>query len=89
VINRPLARTTHRPLIALLNVGAGGFGSSNSLLNFSHGAIAFSREQRVRRRASLGTGQSGAPHAGDGLAKLSQFFSNSISFDLARFLALR
>jgi hypothetical protein len=47
------------------------------------------RERRVRRWASLGTGQSGAPQAGAGLAELSHFFSNSISFDLARFLALR
>jgi hypothetical protein len=58
-------------------------------MNFSRGAIAFSRERRVRHRASLGTGPSGASQAGAGLAELSHFFSNSIYFDLARFLALR
>jgi hypothetical protein len=37
--------------------------------------LSFSRERRVRRRASLGTGQSGATQAGSGLAELSQIFS--------------
>jgi hypothetical protein len=33
-----------------------------SLVNFSRGAIAFSRERRVRRRASLGTGNCSVHH---------------------------
>jgi hypothetical protein len=89
VTNRPLVRATRRPLIAQPSVGAGGFGLPDSPVNFTRGAIAFSRERRVRRWASLGTGQCGAPQAGVGLAELSKFFSNSISFDLARFLVLR
>jgi hypothetical protein len=52
VTNRPLARATRRPLTALPTVGAGGLGSPDSPVNFSHGAIAFSRERRVRRRAN-------------------------------------
>jgi hypothetical protein len=56
---------------------------------FSRDAFAFSRERRVRRWASLGTGQSGAPQAGTGLAELSQNFSNSFPLFLALSLALR
>jgi hypothetical protein len=68
---------TRRPLIALPTIGAGGFGSPDSAVNFSRGAISFSPERRVRRWVSMGTGQSGAPQAGAGLAELSQIFSNS------------
>jgi hypothetical protein len=78
---------TRHPLIALPTVGAGCFGSPNSLVNFSRSTIAFSRERQVRRWANLGighspvhhrtvrctTGQSGAPQTSDGLAELSQF----------------
>jgi hypothetical protein len=52
VTNRQLVRATRRLLIALPTVGSGGFGSPDSPVNFSRDAIAFSRERRVRRRAS-------------------------------------
>jgi hypothetical protein len=65
--------------IALPTVGADVVGSPDSPVNFSHGVLADSREQRVRRWASLDighcpvhTGQSGAPQAGTSLAGLSQ-----------------
>jgi hypothetical protein len=56
---------------------------------FSRGAFAFSRERQVRRWASLGTGQSGAPQTGAGVAELSQKFSNLFPLFLAVSLALR
>jgi hypothetical protein len=37
-------------------------GSPDSPVNFSRGAFAFSRERRVRRRASLGTGHCPVHH---------------------------
>jgi hypothetical protein len=55
---------------------------------FSRGAFAFSRERRVRRRASLGFGHC-APQAGAGLAELSQNFFNLFPLFLAVSLALR
>jgi hypothetical protein len=61
----------------------------DSPMIFSHGTLTNSREQRVRCWTSLCTGQSGAPKASASLAGLSQNFSNPISFDLTRFLALR
>jgi hypothetical protein len=53
----------------------GAVSPPDSLVIFSHGAFAFSRERRVRRRASLGTRQSGA---GFGLAEPNslQLFSS-------------
>jgi hypothetical protein len=58
--------------------------------------LANFRERQVRHQASLGTGhcplhtrQFGAPQVGACLAELMPNFSNLISFDLARFLALR
>jgi hypothetical protein len=74
VTNRPLARATRRPLIALSTVGACGFGSPDSLVNFSRGAIAFSRERRVRRRANLGTGHYPVHH------RLVMVWLNSANF---------
>jgi hypothetical protein len=65
------------------------FGSPDSPVNYSRGAFAFSREQRVRRRASLGTGQSGAPQAGADFVEHSQFFSTSFPLFLAMSLILR
>jgi hypothetical protein len=62
VTNQPLARATRRPLILLPTVSAGGFGSPDSPVNFSRGAIAFSREQQVRRQASLSTGHCPVHH---------------------------
>jgi hypothetical protein len=41
------------------------------------------------RHCPVHTGQSGAPQAGTCLAKLMPNISNPISFDWARFLALR
>jgi hypothetical protein len=75
----PRAALTHRTVRCTLD----------SPLIFSHGAFAFSRERRVHRRVSLGTGQFGAPQAGAGLAELSQNFSNSFTLFLAVSLALR
>jgi hypothetical protein len=48
----------------------------DSPVNYSRGALAFSRERAVHRACQPGTGQSGAPHAGAslaGLTKLIQF----------------
>jgi hypothetical protein len=87
---------TCRPLIAQTTVGREHRlahrtvrCTPDSPVNYSRGAFAFCREQRVRRRASLGTGQSGAPQVGAGLAELSQNFSCPILVFLAIFLALR
>jgi hypothetical protein len=63
-VSRPLVKSTCHPLIARPIVGLGVTDSSDSLLNYSHGALSFSREQPIHRGASLGTGQwtlSGAP----------------------------
>jgi hypothetical protein len=57
-------------------------GSPDSLVIFSHNTFFFSREQPVRCRASLGTGQSGAPQAGAGLAEPSHSFSISFFYFL-------
>jgi hypothetical protein len=85
-----------RTLIAQTTVGRGlrwltgqSGAPPDSPVIFSRGAFAFSRERRVRRRANLGTGQSGAPQVGAGLAELSQNFSCLILVFLAMFLALR
>jgi hypothetical protein len=59
----------------------------DSSVNYSRDALTFSRERRVRCRASLGTGQSGAPQAGAGLAELSQNFSLILDFALLNHLA--
>jgi hypothetical protein len=48
----PRAPLTHRTVLC----------SSDSPVIFSHGAFAFSRERRVRRRASLGTGDCPVHH---------------------------
>jgi hypothetical protein len=57
VPNRPLARVTRRPMIAQPTVGrerrwlTGQSGASpDNPMNFSCGALFFSRERRVRRR---------------------------------------
>jgi hypothetical protein len=78
---------TCHPLIAQTTVGHGCLwltGQSgappNSPVNFIRDAFFISQERRVRRQASLGTGQSGAPQAGAGLADYSQFFSVFSSF---------
>jgi hypothetical protein len=47
------------------------FGSPDSPVNYSRGAFAFSRERRVRRRASLGTGHCPVHH------RLVLFWPNS------------
>jgi hypothetical protein len=70
-------------------LAAGAIGAPDSLVIFSRDVFAFSRERRVRRQASLGTGQSGAPQAGAVLAELSQNFFCSIPVFLAIFLTLR
>jgi ribosomal protein L36 len=45
VPNRPLARATRRPLIALVTVGSGGYDPPDSPVNFSRGAFWSSRER--------------------------------------------
>jgi hypothetical protein len=72
----PRAPLTHRTV----------WCTPDSPVIFSRGAFTFFRERRVRR---LGTGQSGAPPAGAGLAELSQNLSNSFPLFLAVSLALR
>ena len=52
VPNRPLARATRRPLIALVTVGSGGSDSPDSPVIFSRVAFSFSRERRVCRRCT-------------------------------------
>jgi hypothetical protein len=76
----PLAWATRRPLISLPTIGAGGFGSPDSPVNFSRGTIAFSREQRVRRRASLGTEHCPVHH------RLVLVWLNSANFSPIQFL---
>jgi hypothetical protein len=70
-------------LISLPTVGASIVGSPDSPSNFSRSVPNNSREQRVRRRASLGTGQCPVhPQAGEvwlGTANLLQ--TNLILFD--------
>jgi hypothetical protein len=46
----------------------------DSPVNYSHGALAFSRERPVHRVRQPSTGQSGAPQAGASLAGLSQTY---------------
>jgi hypothetical protein len=75
-----LARATRRSLIALPTVGAGGFGSPDSPVNFIRGAIAFSRERRVRRWASLGTGHCPVHH------RLVLVWLNSANFSPIKFI---
>jgi hypothetical protein len=87
---------TCRPLITQTTVGRGRRLAHRTVrctpdcpVNYSRGAFAFSREQRVRRRASLGTGQSGAPQAGTDFVEHSQFFSTSFPLFLEMSLILR
>jgi hypothetical protein len=95
--NQPtVGLATCSSLITQMTVGRGRLwltGQSgappNSPVIFSRGDCFISRERRVRRRASLGTGQSGAPQAGAGLADYSHFFSNPFPLFLAMSLALR
>jgi hypothetical protein len=78
-----------RLLIALPTVGAGVAVTPDSLVNYSRDSPNFSREQRVRRARQPGTGQSGATAAWCKFGWAKPNFSNPISFDLTRFLALR
>jgi hypothetical protein len=70
-----------RPLIALPTVGAGGFGSSDSPVNFNRGTITFSH-----RRASLGTGLSDAPPDSPMHHKLVLVWLSSANFSPIQFL---
>jgi hypothetical protein len=73
---------------ALLAHGQSGAPPDSPAI-FSRSAFFFSQERPVRRRASLGTGQSGAPQAGAGLAEPSHSLSISFPLLLAMSLALR
>jgi hypothetical protein len=80
VTNRPLARATRRPLIALQTVGTGRFGSPDSPVHIGQsGEFEPRRHCFFPRAMSSSSGQpghrtlSGAPQAGAGLAELSQF----------------
>jgi hypothetical protein len=50
-------------------------GSPDSSVNFSHVAAQIPESSYFTAQASLGTGQSGAPQAGAGLADLAILFS--------------
>jgi hypothetical protein len=54
VPNRPLARATRHPLIALATVGSGGSDSPDSLVNFSRCVLGDFPRATSSRRASLG-----------------------------------
>jgi hypothetical protein len=89
VPNRPLARATRRPLIALVTVGSGGSDSPYSPVIFSRGAFSFSREHPICRRASLGHRTVRCTTECSGLANHNHSFFNPFSLFLVMSLTLR